>query len=379
MSYEAQMPKAEQHNLPEQKQKVNEQEKSLLEKFRKIFRTKLGRLALCSLGLLSLRGDQKLSRIEIDNSFDENQPSVTYTLPDQSQITSTNWSQISLDTIDDSYIKPQSDIIQHVVDSKNDMLTRVGFYPIKISDPEIFNDWLIKQLNNPEILNTVGIKKIEDAEPKQLIELALVIVNSNLSYDSENIEEKIKSANGPIDKLLMNSLPAECEHYAVATEVVFNTLKKNIYPDKLKNAYINSIPTRNLSHVYNQVTIITGDKSTEIAILDPTAMDIAYGAEYIAEENFIDTLDEWKDNQIIDARTYFSLAYAFLASADNIPPEQIGKFIFSGTFFRDVKYTDQNTVKVINTFIEKTSNENDIKKARIILEQTNIFLKNKIS
>lgn len=359
-----------QKKIETKKTAAEKESKSLPSLLRKVFNTRIGRVLFLSLGLLMFAGDQRPSRIEIEKSFSREKSRVEFVLQNQSKLIFANWNQLSWDAVAEreQIDYSQQEFINRIIDMHDPILDDMGLYPITVSNPESFNRFIREQLRDPEILTALKLDNTENLKPKNIVELSVAIVAKNLSY-SKDVKALEMTAREPVDKLLTESLPAECSNYAVATEAVFKTLKSDFFADKLKNVYVGTVTSSFLygkpTHVFNKVTLITGPKTAEIAFIDPTAMDVDWGAEYLVRQDFLDLLHEWRDNGKIDNVEYVSLKYEYLLSRD-LPSEQEWEFIRDDFFMRETDRVDENVLRFIKRFIKKTKNKDQRKAAAII-------------
>lgn len=318
-------------------------------------KTKFGKAGLLTFGLLTFSSVSQPRHAEISKSYG-NAPAIEFVMPDQTMAEFKNWGEVDTVEIKSEDFAVQSDSLDKIINFQDKILLEMGLDASNIKDPEKFRAWLLEQANDSEVLRAIGAKNLAEATPKQLVEMATVITGKNLSY-SESLErlpetarrvgikhipgiildqsishlseeKRMKgleaSAQKPMDEILMNKLTAECSHYAVANEAVFNEIKAN-FPQKLKNVYLNSVSV-GYAHVFNRVTIITAENSAIISFIDPTAADTPYGESYTTYEDYLVLLDQLKNQGVLDQAALIDLGSDYFIKK-NPSAEQEWQFI----------------------------------------------------
>lgn len=278
---------------------------SILKKLESLFKKRFGRRMMLTLGLLTLASFGGSERPhEHGKSYGE-MASTEITLSHGEKIKFADWQDLQINRQNEGL--NYSDNLKAIIESKNTILEDLGLYPIKIENGEAFTEWVLNEISTPQILEASHIKSLEEASSKNLVEIAVAVAVKNLTY-SKDVQALEQSAQEPVDQILKKHLPAECSHYSVATQAIFESMKK-IFPERLKNIYLNTIelsPNKG-SHFFNKIIIVEKPNEADVSYVDPTAADVSWGEHYISREDFSDLLSELRSKAIITTDTYYAL------------------------------------------------------------------------
>ena len=350
-----------------------------IRKVRNSLRTPLGRAATLAIGLYMMSGALlRPKSINIEQSYDDDPP-IEFVMPDGTNLKYCSWDKADFSKIPHQLVKPASSL-QKIIETKDPFLKEVGLDPIKTENPGLFKKWVKEQSSDPFVLDAVGIDKIEEATPKQLAETAAAITVKNLDYTNEvtnpkGVSDLEKTAKEPVDKIVMESLRAECSHYAVVNEAIFNELKSQ-HPNKLANVYIGTMTDyeNEIAHVWNKVIIVKSPSSGEVIFIDPTAPDYSDSKRYLANEDFIN-LEDWKQHGIIDPVNYTSLKYEYLQK-QNISPEKAWEyidrdFLSSNSDYREKggNYADKQILNFLENYAAEEGNEARKETVNLLLKE----------
>lgn len=290
----------------------------------RIFRNRYGRAALLILTLTPLHDYAKPRHFQINEAYG-NVPTIEMTMEDDTHLQVSDWENLRIPESNPS-IPINTPTIRSLISSEDPIFKEVGLDLLHLENKALFQEWIEQQTRNPQLLNDLNISSVDAISSKQLVEMAVAIVARNLSY-SRDTNAKEASAREPVDKILMHHLPAECVHYAAATQTVFNILKET-HQDKLNNVYMGTVQLWRPSHILNSVTVVGEGKSANVSFIDATAADVSWGKEYIENTNFLNLLSSWGQQGIIGPAATIAIARDFL-ERNEIPLEMKSEFVQS--------------------------------------------------
>jgi hypothetical protein len=240
---------------------------TVLEKLRKRKFLVLGAMALSA---LSITVGNVLAE-GVSSGIEKAKATASFKMPSGEKIDFSTWRQMQLNQA--PRISPDQHI-QALIDTRAPLFKEIGLDPNKISDAAGFANWVKEQMSSDPKIANMG-KTPQQMDAKELVEASALITADNLSY-SWNVDANAKSARQPMDKILENHLPAECETYSATQQAVFNQLKA-MYPEKLANTYLteNYIGTDDVMHYVNTVVQVQSPTEISTAFTDPTALDVS--------------------------------------------------------------------------------------------------------
>jgi hypothetical protein len=109
---------------------------------------------------------------------------------------------------------------------------------------------------------------------KDLVKASEIITDRDLKYSGDE-DANVKTAKQPLDKVLIESMPAACEISTAAQQAIFRELKR-MYPEKLANTYMveNAIYANDGSgHYVNAVITLGSSHEASVTLSDVTNND----------------------------------------------------------------------------------------------------------
>lgn len=299
------------HDMPLDPELI--QEASWVERFKRYMKRPLGRrLTSVTLATYMLLGEgEPVSGPVMVKEVKPADPSVELTIGDRTDLTFVDWRNLEVN--EDLPLITPDDELKSITLAEVELL-QDHLLPIEVQDPGVFEDWVGQQAERPDILGAAGITDVDSASAHQLVDVAVGIAVANLSYMDhddvgENLENITRVYDTPVDTLLINQIPMQCEGYSVATAAIFNEMKK-VYPEALQNTYIVTHTSEGAGHVWNMVVHVEGPHEAEAAFLDATAADPEPG-DFAGTEidlgypEFIEGLEK---KGTIDKQMFYSLA-----------------------------------------------------------------------
>lgn len=245
--------------------KPEDADTTVLEKTRRFQRPiVLGAIALSALSFgMGLKGDRYVAQPESDR------PAATFTLQGGEQISFLQWKDMQAKAT--HQIIPDQEI-QRLVSSRDPFFEELGLDPSKIENRQAFSEWVQNQLQTNKRVGQLG-KLPAQMDGRELVTASALITADNLKY-SWDADANAKTDRQPMDKILMEHLPAECETYTATQQAIFNELK-SIYPEKLANTYLveNEIIKGTVMHYVNAVVEVESPQRASLAFIDPTGLD----------------------------------------------------------------------------------------------------------
>ena len=141
----------------------------------------------------------------------------------------------------------------------------------KIENKEAFKAWVQDQLQNNQRVAEFG-KTPDQMDSKELVQAAGLITAENLKYSWDQ-DANAATDRQPMDNILMEHLPAECETYVATQQAVFGVMKE-MFPSQLANTYLVEHEVDGaVSHFVNAVVELQSPNAVSVYFSDPTAMD----------------------------------------------------------------------------------------------------------
>jgi hypothetical protein len=242
-----------------------------------------------------------------------------------------NSSPTDLSQTEQPAIEP-SDVLQKFITTQEPLTDKLGLTPANLEHPEAFTQWVQHQAQRTDLLEALHIQAGEPHTAHQLVNLSAAIVMSNVDYETNHIElgtltldeiaERV-NYHKPIDKILSEHLPIQCEGYASATKAVFDELKK-LFPKELQNTYMTTQSGIMEGHVWDLVMQVQKHDTASMAFIDATADDPSYSETQpaIHIQHFTKLLEGLFNKGLLNANAFNALVAQYEASRALTPDER---------------------------------------------------------